>query len=147
MPNTTQNKIWFDVKTERVKIASHAKFDEGMNGIPINQLPPNVIHLQRSEIGKSFPMDKYELETTDLEFFVSPFDKILTKEIHVKCNSPTFGINLETDVINNRTFVHNIKPRSSLSNVFNTVKNVRRQIKGAYITAVNRNPIFDQQSI
>ena len=53
VPKTTRNIIWYDVETERVKIASHAKFDEGMNDLPIDQIPPNVQHLQRSELGQS----------------------------------------------------------------------------------------------
>ena len=51
MPNTTKNIIWFDLDTERVKIAKHAKFDEGMNDLPITELPPNTTYLQRSELG------------------------------------------------------------------------------------------------
>ena len=43
VPNTTQNILWFDVDAERVKIAKHAEFDEGMSNIPLDQLPPNAM--------------------------------------------------------------------------------------------------------
>ena len=35
----------------RVKIANHARFDEGMNDLPIADLPPNVRHLMRVDDG------------------------------------------------------------------------------------------------
>ena len=35
IPNTTCNILWFNLETEQVKIAKHAKFDEGMNDLPI----------------------------------------------------------------------------------------------------------------
>ena len=52
MPGTTQNIIWLDDETKRIKYATHARFDEGMNDVPINKIPPNVQLLQRSEYGK-----------------------------------------------------------------------------------------------
>ena len=33
--------VWYDENSERVKIATHAKFDNGFNDLPINNLPPN----------------------------------------------------------------------------------------------------------
>ena len=45
VPNTTQNILWYDVETSRIKIATHARFDEGMNDLPVTELPPNVAHL------------------------------------------------------------------------------------------------------
>ena len=45
VPNATRNILWFDVNAEMVKIAKHAKFDEGMNDIPLDQLPPNAMQL------------------------------------------------------------------------------------------------------
>ena len=80
MPNTTKNIIWFDLDTERVKIAKHAKFDEGMNDLPITELPPNTTYLQRSELRQPFPEDKYDLTTSDFDFVTSPFVKHLQKQ-------------------------------------------------------------------
>jgi hypothetical protein len=35
VPHTTRNIIWYDVESERMKIASHCVFDEGFNRIPV----------------------------------------------------------------------------------------------------------------
>ena len=47
IPNTTKNILWYDPETNKVKIAKHARFDEGMNDLPATAIPPNVIHLNR----------------------------------------------------------------------------------------------------
>jgi len=104
-----------------VKIASHAKFDERMNDIPIDKLPPNSLHLQQSEFGKPIAPDPTDLNTTNFECRVSPFDKILTKTVFPSCNSPTFGFDLNTDAVNGRTYIHNILPHSSAYNCFGTL--------------------------
>ena len=46
LPQTTKNILWYDIETDCVKIASHACFDEGMNDLPIDAIPPNITHLQ-----------------------------------------------------------------------------------------------------
>ena len=61
MPNTTRNILWFDSETNRVKISSHVCFDEGMNDLPIDKIPPNVQHLQCSEFGRTFEEEKDEV--------------------------------------------------------------------------------------
>ena len=38
-PDTIANIIWFDPETFHVKNAKHARFDEGMNDLDINQIP------------------------------------------------------------------------------------------------------------
>ena len=150
IPNTTRNILWFDLETERVKIAKHAKFDEGMNDLPLSELPPNVTHLQRSEIGNRIPPDDKELSSDDFEFTISPFDEILTLDIRSSCNSPTFGLQIKTDEINNRVYIADVDKQSSADTSLNfqqLAKNKRRQLRGAYITAVNGTPVFDKASV
>ena len=65
MPGTTQNIIWLDDETKRIKYATHARFDEGMNDVPINKIPPNVQLLQRSEYGKRPAKDQEETNSND----------------------------------------------------------------------------------
>ena len=48
---TQHNFIWFDVSTEKIKIASHSQFDEGFNDLSIESIPPNVEHLTQSKMG------------------------------------------------------------------------------------------------
>ena len=41
MPHTSRLILWYDEGTSRVKIATHARFDEGFNDLPSDTLPPN----------------------------------------------------------------------------------------------------------
>ena len=119
-----------------------------MNDLPIDQIPPNVQHLQRSELGKPIAPDNTELKTSDFEFTVSPFDEIMTQTVLASCNSPTFGFQIETDEINGRTYINDILRNTSAHNCFGTLsKNKRRRIKGSYITAINGTPVFDKDSV
>ena len=55
VPHTTHNILWYDVETSRIKIATHARFDEGMNDLPVTDMPPNVSHLLRTDDGNAVP--------------------------------------------------------------------------------------------
>ena len=65
------------------------------------------------------PLDNKELSSSDLHFAISPFDQMLTKNTRIKCNSPTFGICLQTNEINNCAFIQNLSPCSSVSELVN----------------------------
>ena len=41
IPNTDKNILWYDTETHVVKIAKHVRFDEGMNDLPPDLVPPN----------------------------------------------------------------------------------------------------------
>ena len=45
--NPSKNIYWYDVSSNKVKIASRFGFDDGMNDLPTAEIPPNVAHLQR----------------------------------------------------------------------------------------------------
>ena len=60
LPNTTSNTMWYDLSTNRGKIAKHARFDEGMNDLPFVDIPPNVQHLIRARDGKELEEDTNE---------------------------------------------------------------------------------------
>ena len=103
-----------------------------MNDLPIDQIPPNVQHLQCSELGQPITPDKTQLKTSDFEFTVSPFDEIMTQTVLASCNSPTFGFQTNTDEINGRTYINDIQRNTSAYNCFGSLpKNKRRQIKGS----------------
>ena len=79
VPYTTQNILWYDPKTHQVKIATHARFDEGHNNIPTNQIPPNTIQLQRTEDrvvsndNQRIAADQEDIDTKSLHFYITPF--------------------------------------------------------------------------
>ena len=45
VPCTTRNILWYDLTSSKIKIATHACFDKGMNDIPVTEMQPNVAHL------------------------------------------------------------------------------------------------------
>ena len=70
IPYTTRNILWFDVESERVKVATHCLFDEGFNDLPIEALPPNVQQLLRANNDNIRPEeDTEEITLSDLDFF------------------------------------------------------------------------------
>ena len=113
---------------------------------PINRLPPNVVHLSRSEDNTPIPKDTTETTTDDFFFYVSPFDKLLTRDVKVKCPHRNFGIDIAEDDITGRAFISKIKNKSSISSLFSTLKAANNAIKGAYITNIADFKIFDRKS-
>ena len=89
--------LWYDLETARVKIAKHARFDEGMNDLPTDQIPPNVVHLQRTQNGEEMPAEKEESSVDEFYFSANPFSHTLAKELNVKCKNQNFGFGLATD--------------------------------------------------
>jgi hypothetical protein len=73
LQHALKNILWFDLETKRVKIAFHARFDEGMNNLPAPLIPPNVYHLQRVQRGDPLPSEPSELTPTSLTFTNTPF--------------------------------------------------------------------------
>ncbi|MCE2995760.1 MAG: hypothetical protein LW863_09190 [Flammeovirgaceae bacterium] len=147
IPNTRKNILWFDIESQRVKIAKHARFDEGFNDVPITEIPPNVQHLQRARYGERLPTEQTETSIAPFECFVSPFSHTLTATVKVKASnaSPTFGFNLNTDALNDRVYVKSISPTSSAAAIFGRPKSTNNKIRGAYIISINDTQIFTKE--
>ena len=97
LPNTTKNIIWYDPETSRVKIAKHARFDEGMNDLPFDSIPPNVQHLVRSRQGDPHPAEPTESTVDEFCFTANPFSHTLPYKVKVTKRNPNFGFNFDTD--------------------------------------------------
>jgi hypothetical protein len=147
VPHTTRNIIWYDVESERMKIASHCVFDEGFNDVPVETLPPNVQHILRSTDKNECPtVDPDPIAHTDLEFYVYPFaeKEIVIATIPDNNTDPTFGFQLGTDEIYYRVYVKEIAAKSCASNIFNNLKAFRKRLRGVFITHLNGNPVFSE---
>ena len=144
IPRTTKNIIWYDVETERVKLAKHARFDEGMNDLHHDTIPPNVIHLQRTRDGQAFPIEPDESSVPRFECRLSPFSHTLTKTLKVTCDDSTFGMQIGTDELNQRAYLRDIQRDSSVAKMFSSHKAACNKIRGAYIVSINGNPVFTQ---
>ena len=79
--------IWYDVESQRCKIAVHCVFDEGFNDIPMESLCPNAQHLLHIANGNDLTEIKGSIDAaSELEFYIYPFSEKQTTVIHV---SPT----------------------------------------------------------
>ncbi|KAG7341265.1 GAG-pre-integrase domain containing protein [Nitzschia inconspicua] len=147
LPNTTKNILWYNVDTDQVKIAKHARFDEGLNDLPFGALPPNVQHLQRVQSGEPFPAEVDDATVDEFTAFVNPFSHTLLESLTVPTSnrSPTFGFDLLTDELNNRVFVAAIKPGSPASRIRSSSKATNNALRGAYLVAINDVLVFTKE--
>jgi hypothetical protein len=122
LPGTTKNILWYDVESARVKIAKHAHFDEGMNDIPVCDLPPNVQHLQRVQRGDGIPADPTAIDIPDFSFTHRPFLDEAEKTVRVACDHPTYGLDLQTCQISHRAYVGDIFPNTSTAKLCSTLR-------------------------
>lgn len=136
IPRTTKNILWYDPETSHVKIARHARFDEGMNDLSPSEIPPNVVHMER--LGARGDLAEADPVTiTEFDVGSSPFFEFITKELTVKCDHHHFGFTIARDEINNRAFVRDIRDTSSASKLFSTFRTTKNKIRGAYIVKIN----------
>ena len=80
IPNTTMNILWYDPETNKVKIAKHTRFDEGMNNLLAILILPNVVHLNRLQPSELIPVEDGMI-FPQFECHIDPFPKILSKKI------------------------------------------------------------------
>ena len=100
-PHTKQNILWYNYDTGSNGGANHVTFDEGMNDLPFNNLPPNQRDLERAELGDKFSAEPDEVDVANkLHFYLYPFAKMETKTMKVlpTCTSPTVGLTIERDL-------------------------------------------------
>ena len=73
VPHTDPLILYDDCKSERVKITSCCKFDEGFIDLPIESVPLGFQQLIRENRDKKLLIDSSEITSSDLDFFVYPF--------------------------------------------------------------------------
>ena len=144
VPHTTRNILWYDVETSRIKIATHARFDEGMNDLPVTDMPPNVAHLRRTDDGSPPPADVVELSTAHFAFDVVPAVQTFHGHLNqsISPSDPTFGLSFEDDPIQHRAFVTAIAAKSASAALCSSHKSTRRKLLGAYILEIAHDRVF-----
>ena len=117
--------LYYDEASGQVKIATHTKFDEGFNDLPVDNLPldsQQVLCLN----GTCVPADKTELSLSDLEFFVYLFSDKETAVILVLCNmlDALFGFDLMYCKLSSCTYIKDVNNTmlSSATKSFGTCK-------------------------
>ncbi|KAG7344102.1 reverse transcriptase RNA-dependent DNA polymerase [Nitzschia inconspicua] len=129
----------------KVKIAKHARFDEGLNDLPFGALPPNVQHLQRVHSGEPFPAEEDDAAVEVFTAFVNPFSHTLLESLTASNRSPTFGFDLLRGELNNRVFVAKIWPGSPASRIRSSPKATNNALRGAYLVAINDVLVFTKE--
>ena len=106
--------LYFDEGSEQVKIATHARFDEWYNYLPVDQVPPNCLHtLCRN--GTPLPADSKEIANSDLEFFLYPFSnkEIVTVPVLPNSKDATFGFTFSNNELYGQTYIKDISDTKS----------------------------------
>ena len=109
-----------------MKIATHAKFDEGFNDLPIDNLLPICQYiLQLNE--QSIPINDCSLSLSDLEFFIYPFVNTETAVIdsNPKAKDNCFIFKLLDDNLTGCNYIQDVEDTvgSSAACVFGTISN------------------------
>ena len=149
MPHTLRNFLWYDVLTDRVKLATHARFDEGFNDLPVDALPPNVQYILRSEGGErsQLPIDSSTLNVQQLRFETYPFSTTFVGTIPHPCDHQHCGLQLADDSLLHRSYVTSVAPSSSASKIHKDLKATLKKIRGAYITKINETSVFSSAQV
>ena len=128
LPNTMKNIIWFDMESCHIKLLKHACFDEGMNDLPFDAILPNVQHLMWSKEGNAIPPKPCKSSIDHFEFSANPFAHTLSKTLKVTDCDLSFGMEIAQDELSNRAYVHEIKDKSSASQLFSSLKAMQNKI-------------------
>jgi hypothetical protein len=142
LPNTTKNILLYDPETHRVKIAFHVRFDEGMHDLSVDNAPPNVRHLQRTQDGQPIPAEEDDTTVSPFDYTSQPFTSEVDETVKVSCTEPFFGFNLRTDTTTQRAYITDIRSGSSAERLRSSPRVTRRKYVGAFVTAVDDVPVF-----
>jgi len=142
IPNADKNVIWYDTETHVVKIAKHVRFDEEMNDLPPDLVPPNVVHLQRTQNGEPLPAETEETSVDQFTFHLNPFSCTVVKGVQVTDDDPSHGLTLASDELNHRAYVTDVKENSTVDKMHATHKSTLKNVKGAYLVGINGKRVF-----
>lgn len=142
LPNTTKNILWFDPETNRVKIAFHVRFDEGMNDLPLADVPPNVRHLQRVQDGAPIPSESDDTVVPPFGLTSKPFLHEVDETLKVACDESHFGFRLHTDTATQRVYIGDIAAGTSAAGLRSSLRATQRKYVGAFITSIDDVPVF-----
>ena len=143
VPHTDRLIMYYDCESERVKITSYCKFDEGFNDLPIESVPLGFQQLVRANRDEPISSDDVDISSSDLDFFVYPFaDKqIINVPIQSNNKDKQFGLQLQDDDLYDPVYIEEIKNKSSVAKAFN--KSTLKQLKGSFITHIDGDPVFN----
>ena len=145
VPHTDRLFLWWDVETERLRVATHCKFDEGYNDLPTDELPPRFQQILCMNNDEQTPADKQELSSSDnLQFYLYPFanTEIATILVLPGKKNDNFGLSLQNDYLTGRVYVSGIEKGFIICKAFWNKTSCSR-FKGFYVTAINGDPVYN----
>ena len=77
-------------------------------------------------------------------FYIYPFTESLEGSVTRYCDDPHRGLSFADDELYHRVYVKDIASNKSTSSLFGTIKAARKKIRGAYITEIAGERVFDQ---
>jgi len=113
-----------------------------MNDLPPDLVPPNVVHLQRTQNGEPLPAEAEETSVDQFTFHLNPFSYTMVKGVKVTDDDPSYGLTLATDELNHRAYVTDVKKDSTADKMYSTHKSTLKNVKGAYLVGINGKPVF-----
>jgi len=125
-----------------VKIAKHVRFDEGMHDLPPDLVPPNVVHLQRTQNGEPPPAEAEETSVDQFTFHLNPFSYTMVKGVQVTDDDPSYGLTLASNELNHRAYVTDVKENDKADKMYATHKSTLKNVKGAYLVGINGKRVF-----
>jgi len=125
-----------------VKIAKHVRFDEGMNNLLPDLVPPNVVHLQRTQNGEPLPAETEETSVDQFTFHLNPFSYTMVKGVQVIDDNPSYGLTLASDELNHQAYVTDVKENSTVDKMYAMHKSTLKNVKGAYLVGINGKRVF-----
>lgn len=148
--STLKQIYYLECSTNKVKIASHAKFDEGMNDLPLDQLPPFAIHIRKA-LGHSVPADLNEVTAPQhVDIFCSDqlFPVTISHVFHVLTTDianeyDTLGFVTTSLDDTSRPYISDIIPKSTASQF----PRWRSTLIGAFILSVDGVPVYSQDDV
>jgi hypothetical protein len=121
----------------------HARFDKGMNDLPFDSIPPNVIHLQRTQEGDPVPQDKITASINGFNFYTDPFANIINKVIKINCEHPDFGLEFDQDSVIGQMYISSIQAKTNAVSLFLSLQSTHRKLIRAFILSIDDTPVFD----
>ena len=113
------------------------RFDEGMNDLLIDHIPPNVQHLQRIANGDPIPAETDEVPASEFQFLIHPFASFSPRH-----SSELVG----SDDLSNRVYIKSIVSKKSASKLFSSLSTTRNKIQGACIVEIDGDRIFTKDN-
>jgi len=101
--NTLKNVAWHDPLTDRVKHGYHVRFDEGFSDLPLAQLPPNAVLVDRRE--ERAPAETLTVAIPPFTASEHPFFHKDDVTVKAACDSDVHGFELSKDDCMKRVYI------------------------------------------